>query len=442
MEIRQNVNKMNTLNNMKKLSATITLVFGLLVTGWAQSGFVVAGNGGFSVGQIFAIPAVTTEASSTPGVQQAYVITANYEDDRCEDYAYNGYGFSVPDNANLVDTLLTRYEDERSYLGYDSITNLMLYIHFTKHEKDTTIFLADYDDPRFGLASGNQTVTYHTADYGCDSVVELRVYRLSTIPDETRTANPGQYEVEVTMTTPGILPDDFFTLGGTLTPVATATYTDNYETGTITPVVWVATIADSSATFTNYVIINEPDCSVLHPQDGSGNTYEAVRLIHDCWLKPNLRTELYADGTPVPDVLTYPNTDLDTYGHLYLYDAATGHYTPRGDTVQGICPDGWHLPTYDKVVELMQHYEAADLMATTNWLNPGNDSSGFTMQPGGYYTPVGHTPYQMLLVMGYFWAYTPGSSVNYACEFGSACGTMELVPAPADMGYSVRCLKD
>ena len=308
---------MNTKNNMKQFLATITLVLGLLVTGWAQSGFVVAGNNNISVGQIFAIPAVTTEASSTPGVQQAYVITADYADVRHEGEPYSGYGFFVPADAPDVDTVLTRYEDERSYFGYDSITNLTL----------------------------------------------------------------------------------------------------------------------------NIILI---DCSVFAPAtDGSGNQYEVVKLIHDCWLKSNLRTELYADGnTDVPDVRQYPGTDLLTYGYLYTYDAATGYGTPRGDTLQGICPNGWHLPTYDKVVELMQHYEAADLMATTNWITPGNNSSGFTMQPGGYYTSVGHTPYQMLLVMGYFWTYTPGSSVNYACEIGSACGTMELVPAPADMGYSVRCLKD
>ena len=318
MEIRPNVYKMNTKNNMKHFLATITLVLGLLVTGWAQSGFVVAGNNNISVGQIFAIPAVTTEASSTPGVQQAYVITADYADDRHEGEPYSGYGFFVPASFPDVDTVLTHYDpDVRNYLGYDSITNLPL----------------------------------------------------------------------------------------------------------------------------NIILI---DCSAFAPAtDGSGNQYEVVKLIHDCWLKSNLRTELYADGnTNVPDVRQYPGTDLLTYGYLYTYDAATGYGTPRGDTLQGICPDGWHLPTYDKVVELMQHYEAADLMATTNWVTPGNNSSGFTMQPGGYYTPVGHTPYQMLLVMGYFWTYTPGSSVNYACEIGSACGTMELVPASADMGYSVRCLKD
>lgn len=428
---------------MRQILTIFSLVFGLFVSGWSQSGFAVSGNGDFSVGQMFSIPAVSPQASSTPGVQQAYVITVDYEDDRCEGYAYNGYGFSLPATANPVDTLLVNYDpDERTNLGYDSITQLQLWIHLTQHTLDTTIFLADYDDPRFGTASGVQSLTYHTTDLGCDSVVELLVYRLSTIPDETRTANPGQYEVEVTMNQPEIVPAGFFTAGGTLTPASTATYTANYPTGETTPVVWVATIADSSATFTNYVIITEPDCSTLHPQDGSGNSYEVVRLLHDCWLKSNLRTELYVDGADVPDIRQYPNADIETYGYLYTYDAATGHYPLRApDTLQGICPEGWHIPTYDKIVELMQYYEATDLMAQTNWILPGNNSSDFSMQPGGFYNSESQF-FEMLRINAYFWTYSPGSAIYHACEFGTECSSMELVAATGNMGYSVRCLKD
>ena len=297
---------------MKKILTTIYLVTTLFMAGRAQTGFVVAGNGGFSVGQIFAIPAVNADGiSSSPGVQQGYIFIHEYEDDRCEGYAYNGYGFSLPATANPVDTLLVKYDpDERDYYGYDSITHLQLRIHLTEHTQDTTIYLVNYDDPRFGTASGVQTLTYSTTEFGCDSIVELLVYRLDTILDTTVTALPGQYYVPVTLNTPGIVPTDFFSAGGVLTPAGTATYTDNYPTGETTPVVWVATIADSSATFTSYVTVLEPVCDTMHPQDGSGNTYEVVRLIHDCWLKSNLRTELYADGTSVPDLRQYPGTDL------------------------------------------------------------------------------------------------------------------------------------
>ena len=303
--------------NMKHSLITLTLVWGLIVAGYAQSDFVVAGNGGFSVGQIFAIPAVSAEASSSPGVQQGYIVTVDYADVRHEGEPYSGYGFFVPASFPDVDTVLTHYDpDVRNYFGYDSITNLAL----------------------------------------------------------------------------------------------------------------------------NIILI---DCSVFAPAtDGSGNNYEVVKLIHDCWLKSNLRTQLYADGTEVPNVRQYPGTDLETYGYLYTYDAATGHYVARGDTLQGACPDGWHIPSYEKVAELMSHYEAADLMATTNWITPGNNSSGFTMQPGGFYNPAGHVPYERLYVSAYIWSFTPGSSICYALEFGSACGTMELIPVTGDPGYSVRCLKD
>lgn len=302
---------------MRQILTTFSLAFGLLVTGWAQSDFVVAGNGDFSVGQIFAIPAASAEASSSPGVQQAYVVIVDYADVRYEGEPYNGYGFYVPADFPDVDTVLTHYDPYvRDHYGYDSITNLALDI----------------------------------------------------------------------------------------------------------------------------ILI---DCSIFAPAvDGSGNEYEVVKLIHDCWLKSNLRTQLYADGTAVPDVRQYPGTDLETYGYLYTYDAATGHYAARGDTVQGACPDGWHIPTYDKILELMSHYDAADLMAQTNWIHPGNNSTEFTMQPGGLYNPIGEGYYEMLHIMGYLWTYTPGSSIYYVGEFGDLCGVVELVPTSGDKGYSVRCLKD
>ena len=90
----------------------------------------------------------------------------------------------------------------------------------------------------------------------------------------------------------------------------------------------------------------------------------------------------------------------------------------------------------------MAYYDTEDLMSQTNWVNPGNNSSEFTMQPAGYYNPASYAPYQMLHVLAYFWTYTPGSSVYHACEFGSMCGTIELLPSSGEMGYSVRCVKN
>ena len=50
---------------MKKILTTICLVFTLFMVGRAQTGFVVSGNGGSSVGQIFAILAVNADGISS-----------------------------------------------------------------------------------------------------------------------------------------------------------------------------------------------------------------------------------------------------------------------------------------------------------------------------------------------------------------------------------------
>ena len=201
---------------MKKILTTICLVFTLFMAGRAQTGFVVSGNGGFSVGQIFAIPAVNSDGiSSSPGVQQGYIFIHEYEDDRCEGYAYNGYGFSLPATANPVDTLLVKYDpDVRDQYGYDSITHLQLRIHLTEHTLDTTIYLVNYDDPRFGTAYGLQTLTYSTTEFGCDSIVELLVYRLDTILDTTVTAHASVscIVVDSEPKSPSIFASDFSTV--------------------------------------------------------------------------------------------------------------------------------------------------------------------------------------------------------------------------------------
>lgn len=100
--------------------------------------------------------------------------------------------------------------------------------------------------------------------------------------------------------------------------------------------------------------------------DIDGNTYKTTTIGTQSWMAENLRVTRYADGTPLQLVnnqdswnsvseisKTYcfynddPGTAI-TYGALYKWaaamnGAAASSVTPSG--VQGICPDGWHLPS-------------------------------------------------------------------------------------------------
>lgn len=97
--------------------------------------------------------------------------------------------------------------------------------------------------------------------------------------------------------------------------------------------------------------------------DIDGNEYATLLLGSQCWMKQNLRTTHYADGTEIPlSASTVPalvspfrykpdswsSEDLVAYGYLYNWAAAmhgssSSAANPSG--VQGICPDGWHLPS-------------------------------------------------------------------------------------------------
>lgn len=105
--------------------------------------------------------------------------------------------------------------------------------------------------------------------------------------------------------------------------------------------------------------------------DYDGNVYHTVEIGQQCWLKENLRTTHYADGTDIlPGGATFsatvayryaPNdnsSNVPFYGYLYnraavMRGAPTSNANPSG--VQGICPDGWHVPSGAEWMQLI-HY--------------------------------------------------------------------------------------
>lgn len=102
--------------------------------------------------------------------------------------------------------------------------------------------------------------------------------------------------------------------------------------------------------------------------DYDGNTYDAVEIGNQIWMKENLRTTHYADGTPIEmgqlyvsdlgKFWFYPNDDTvnkKSYGLLYSWKAVMGNANssvsvPSG--VQGICPAGWHVPSDEEWKQL------------------------------------------------------------------------------------------
>src|SRR6056297_3339950 len=125
--------------------------------------------------------------------------------------------------------------------------------------------------------------------------------------------------------------------------------------------------------FVTTVLIGHSQCGTDSVQDYDGNWYHTVPIGNQCWMKENMRVTHYEDGTEISHVtgdtewdnLTetdkawcyYDNSDSlgNIYGALYTWAAAMNGAASSNDNpsgVQGVCPDGWHLPSDEEWKEL------------------------------------------------------------------------------------------
>ncbi len=178
--------------------------------------------------------------------------------------------------------------------------------------------------------------------------------------------------------------------------------------------------------------------------DYDGNVYHMVRIGTQCWMKENLRTTHYPNGEEIPVFVDndmtgtpyrYANGDVNVYGYNYNWFAAVYNVPSTETTVlQGVCPNGWHLPslaewnTLRNYVESQSNYHCGDdvtyiakalASATTDWRSsstacaPGNevstnDLTGFSALPAGISSGTYDTGYG-----AFFWTsnYSTGNSI-------------------------------
>ena len=184
--------------------------------------------------------------------------------------------------------------------------------------------------------------------------------------------------------------------------------------------------------------------------DFNGNVYAATRLNRYCWLTENLKSTNYSDGRNITNFYEYSSEDFPDaaanvaiFGRLYDWYAAmdTGsHALPDSHgNVQGICPEGWLMPTPEDFSELY-NYSVKQLRSPFYWLyNPGTNESGFTALPAGYYDAVLHR-YSSLLGETYYWSSLQPDLPHHIFLIYFNCAQLSQSGTYCN-AYSVRCLK-
>jgi uncharacterized protein (TIGR02145 family) len=192
------------------------------------------------------------------------------------------------------------------------------------------------------------------------------------------------------------------------------------------------------------VVLDELDCDCPPTlTDIDGNIYSTVQIGDQCWMAENLRVTKYADGTSlvngsgVLDItgdfttkyyFAYNDDEsyVETYGRLYTWAAVMNGSI--SEMAQGICPDGWHVPTIDEFEQSIE-----DL----NDINFGGENYAGMRGAGGWYGLLGRATQ--------LW-----TSNEYNSDVANAYQTDNLqnglflfnkTNTKAD-AFSIRCIKD
>ncbi len=188
--------------------------------------------------------------------------------------------------------------------------------------------------------------------------------------------------------------------------------------------------------------------------DFDGNVYHKVVIGDQVWTQENLQSIHYSDGSDIPNVAAYDNSELmaGIYGRLYTWDAAMNG--TRVESSQGVCPCGWHIPS-DAEWRQMENFLGGPSVAggkmketgLEHWKTPNTsatNSSGLTILPGGeydaYYIP---NKFNLLNEYAVFWTSTQTSTTKarerYLAYNSAASSIYDWYKV---MKYSIRCVKD
>ena len=229
------------------------------------------------------------------------------------------------------------------------------------------------------------------------------------------------------------------------------------------------------------VAVDEKSCPAAPcVTDIDGNMYRTVQIGDQCWMRSNLRVTHFPDGSAIPAGNTtsdtspfYYNTpnsyySLEHRGYLYnwkavMHNQSSSTTDPSG--VQGICPDGWHVPSDAEWAQLIAYvsnqsafacegnnaYYAKALALQTGWRTysypttcvVGNDqnqnnATGFSAVPAGQYygSYVGESSSSK------FWTSSENSSSAYYYNLWEGSTILERTLAMKSYGFSVRCVLD
>ncbi len=176
----------------------------------------------------------------------------------------------------------------------------------------------------------------------------------------------------------------------------------------------------------------ESDDMMVDTRDG--RVYPLVKIGKQIWMAKNL---YYKDSASTSTACYGNAEECEELGYLYDYAAA-----------KKACPEGFKLPSnsdWNTLTETLGSNAVVKMKATTHWYDgfEGNNSSGFSALPTGYYQ-AGYEEEKSFFLEGEYagwWSSTPDSDGKAFVQNAIRNQAAGISGESRSDGYSVRCIR-
>jgi uncharacterized protein (TIGR02145 family) len=193
------------------------------------------------------------------------------------------------------------------------------------------------------------------------------------------------------------------------------------------------------------------NCGDNLPDDRDGQVYSTVQIGDQCWMAENLNIGTLINGTSNPsdngiiEKYCFNNNiaNCESNGAFYLWNELMEYTTVEG--TQGICPDGWHIPTHSEWCTMEQHLDPTVICDNTGFrgTNVGTQlkvggASGFEALLSGQRQFNGS--FDHLDFRGYFWTSTSSGILATMRFVQSNDARSYYWNTDKIYGFNVRCI--
>jgi len=199
------------------------------------------------------------------------------------------------------------------------------------------------------------------------------------------------------------------------------------------------------------------ECGELFYDTRDWQTYKTVKIGDQCWMAENLNIGIRNNHNVLPtnnqviEKWCYDDleSNCDVYGGLYEINELT-NYT-NVERTQGVCPDGWHIPSYDEWNTLINYVGGESVAGNKlketgdiHWKvgNEATDDYGFSILPAGTLHSPEWNEYEDLRYYGFYWTSTEIESFFNYYSFGFNTESSYSLIETYWHNLPVRCIKN